>query len=112
MRRSVRDPLAELDRRSPGISQGRNRKRSTDSPIRLIEYDARCLELAAELLEPGDLEADVAEHATLLLSLSTSFFPEGRERALDSLGNPEEEVHFPFGANFASGLGLGVRFPI
>jgi len=58
------------------------------------------------------VEADLAEHSTLFLSLSTSFFPEGNERALDALGNPEKEVDFLYGPSFLSGLGVGLRLPI
>lgn len=58
------------------------------------------------------VEADVGERATLVLSLSAAFFPEGNERALDALGNPNEDVDFVYGPSLMSGLGLGVRLPI
>lgn len=58
------------------------------------------------------VEADLAKHTTLFLSLSTAFFPEGNERALDALGNPDEEVDFVLGPSFMSGLGVGLRLPI
>lgn len=57
-------------------------------------------------------EVDVAKHATLVLSLSTSFFPEGNTQALDALGNPDEKVEFVQGPSFMSGLGVGMRLPI
>jgi len=58
------------------------------------------------------VEADVAEHMTIFLSLSTAFFPEGNERALERLGNPEGETDFVAGPTFHNGLGLGMRLPI
>ena len=58
------------------------------------------------------VEADVAKHSTIVLSLSTAFFPEGNERALDALGNPDEEVDFVAGPTFQSGIGIGLRLPI
>lgn len=57
-------------------------------------------------------EVDVAKHATLVFSLSTSFFPEGNTRALDALGNPNEDVDFVQGPSFMSGVGIGMRLPI
>ncbi len=57
-------------------------------------------------------EVDVAKHATLVLSLSTSFFPEGNTQALEALGNPDEKVEFLQGPTFMSGLGIGMRLPI
>jgi hypothetical protein len=58
------------------------------------------------------VEADVAKHAAIFVSLSTSYFPDGESRALDALGNPDEAVSFPFGARFLTGVGVGFRFPI
>ena len=58
------------------------------------------------------VEADVAKHATIVLSLSTAFFPDGNERALEALGNPDEKVDFALGPSFMSGLGIGMRLPI
>jgi len=59
-----------------------------------------------------EVEADVAKHMTLMLSLSTAYFPEGNERALDALGNPDKSVEFAFGSNFLSGASVGMRLPI
>jgi hypothetical protein len=59
-----------------------------------------------------EVEADVSQHATLFLSLSTAYFPEGNNGALDALGNPDEPVEFTFGSNFLSGLSVGMRLPI
>lgn len=59
-----------------------------------------------------EVEADVNEHMTLFLSLQTAYFPDGTERALDALGNPDEPVEFTFGSNFLSGLSVGMRLPI
>ena len=59
-----------------------------------------------------EVEADVNDHMTLLLSLSTAYFPDGTERALDALGNPNEPVEFMFGSNFVGGLSIGMRLPI
>ena len=58
------------------------------------------------------IEADVAKHSTVVLSLSTAFFPEGNEGALDALGNPNEQVDFVAGPTFQSGIGIGLRLPI
>ena len=59
-----------------------------------------------------EVEADVAKHMTLMLSLSTAYFPDGTERAVDALGNPDEPVEFPFGSTFMSGVSIGMRLPI
>jgi len=57
-------------------------------------------------------EVDLAKHATLVLSLSASLFPEGKTRALDALGNPSEKVDFVQDPQFMSGFGVGMRLPI
>lgn len=57
-------------------------------------------------------EADVAEHTTLMLSVSAAYFPDGPRRARETLGNPDGRVTFAGRARYFSGVGLGVRFPI
>lgn len=57
-------------------------------------------------------EADVGAHTTLMLSVSTAYFPKGPQRARHALGDPDGPIEFAGGARFFSGVGLGVRFPI
>jgi hypothetical protein len=58
----------------------------------------------------GQGEFDLWSSTSALAMLTLSVYPEGTDRVLSELGDPDKEANFPFGAGFNGGLGLGLKF--
>jgi hypothetical protein len=58
----------------------------------------------------GQGEFDLWSSTSVLAMLTFSVFPNGTDRILKKLNEPDKQLNFPFGAGFNGGLGLGLKF--